>query len=88
MTVEQRQENACRRVRDEHVRPVYIGDGRYVVASSSRPGKGYVVDIDMSEDGGTLSCTCPAAQWDYPCKHAAAVRLLRESPSAETLRSA
>ncbi len=88
MTVEQREEKARQRVRAERVRPVYIGDGRYVVASSSRPGKGYFVDVDISEAGGALSCTCPAAQWDYPCKHAAAVRLLRVAPLAEVRRSA
>lgn len=88
MTVEQREENARRRVRDERVRPVYIGNGRYVVASSSRPGKGYVVDVDVDERDGALSCTCPAAQWDYPCKHTAAVRLLRAAPLTENKKSA
>ncbi len=76
MTVEQRIENAARRVREEQVRPIRIthgqhARGQYVVASSSHPGQGYLVHIDTD---GTVACTCPAAQWDVPCKHAVAVQ--------------
>ena len=73
MTTEMRLENAARRAHDERVRPIRLGTGQYVVASSSQPGHGYVVYVDGD---GTVACNCPAAQWDNPCKHAVAVRLL------------
>ncbi len=73
MTLEQRQQNASRRAHNELVRPIRLGRGQYVVASSSVPGHGYVVHVDTDR---TVACSCPAAQWDFPCKHAAAVLAL------------
>ncbi len=73
MTVEMRIENAARRARDERVRPIQLDRGQYIVASSSQPGHGYVIHVDTD---GTVACSCPAAQWEFPCKHAAAVREL------------
>jgi hypothetical protein len=72
-TIEMRLENAARRVREELVRPIRLGRGTYLVASSSQAGHGYLVHVDAN---GTLACTCPAAQWEFPCKHAEAVRQL------------
>lgn len=72
-TIEMRLENATRRVNEEQVRPIRLGHGQYLVASSSHMGHGYAVHVD---DDGTVACTCPAAQWDFPCKHAVAVQLL------------
>ena len=74
-TIEMRLENAARRVREERVRPIRLGRGMYLVASSSLPGHGYLVHVDAD---GTIACTCPAAQWDFPCKHAASVRPLEQ----------
>lgn len=74
-TVEMRLENAVRRALDEHVRPIHVGQGQYLVASSSQPGQGYAVYVDGD---GTVACSCPAAQWDVPCKHAVAVQLLEQ----------
>ena len=73
MTIEERAAKAARRAAEERVRPVLVAEGHYLVASSSQPGHGYLVHVDID---GTVACTCPAAQWDYPCKHAAAVRRL------------
>src|SRR5919204_260838 len=50
-----------------------------LVASSSRPGHGYLVHVDLD---GTIGCTCPAAEWDFPCKHAASVRQLELQSTA------
>lgn len=72
-TIETRLENAARRVREERVRPIRLGRATYLVASSSLPGHGYLVHVDPD---GTIACTCPAAQWDFPCKHAHSVRQL------------
>lgn len=78
-TIEMRLENAVRRVHDERVRPIHVGRGQYLVASSSQAGHGYAVYVDTD---GTVACNCPAAQWDFPCKHAAAVQLLEPPPRA------
>jgi uncharacterized Zn finger protein len=51
----------------------------YLVASSSRPGHGYLVHVDAD---GTIGCTCPAAEWDFPCKHAASVQQLEQQGMA------
>jgi uncharacterized Zn finger protein len=51
----------------------------YLVASSSLAGHGYLVHVDVD---GTIACTCPAAQWDFPCKHAASVRQLEQQATA------
>jgi uncharacterized Zn finger protein len=51
----------------------------YLVASSSRPGHGYLVHVDAD---GTIACTCPAAQWEFPCKHAASVRQFEQQGTA------
>ena len=75
MTTEMRVENAARRAHEEQVRPIRLGPARYVGASSSQPGHGYVIYVDTD---GTVACSCPAAQWDVPCKHAAAVRQLEQ----------
>jgi uncharacterized Zn finger protein len=80
MTTEMRLENAARRARDERVRPVRLGPGQYVVASSSQPGHGYVVYVDTD---GAVACNCPAAQWDNPCKHAVAVQLLEQQDKGQ-----
>ena len=74
-TIETRWENAARRVREERVRPIRLGRGTYLVASSSRAGHGYLVHVDAD---GAVACTCPAAQWDFPCKHAESVRQLEQ----------
>jgi len=73
MTIATRTKNAARRAHDERVRPIRLGPGQYIVASSSQPGHGYVIYVD---EDGTVACNCPAGQWDVPCKHAAAVQLL------------
>jgi uncharacterized Zn finger protein len=78
-TIEMRLENAARRVREERVRPIRLGRGMYLVASSSRPGHGYLVHVDAD---GTIDCTCPAAEWDFPCKHAASVQQLEQQGMA------
>ena len=78
-TIEMRLENAARRVREERVRPIRLGRGTYLVASSSLPGHGYLVHVDAD---GTIGCTCPAAEWDLPCKHAASVRQLEQQGTA------
>ena len=75
ITMDARVDNAERRARDERVRPIRLGPGQYIVASSSLPGHGYVVRVDSDD---TVACTCPAAQWDFPCKHAVAVRQLEQ----------
>ena len=74
-TTEMRLQNAVRRVYDERVRPIHVGRGQYLVASSTQPGQGYAVYVDGD---GTVSCSCTAAQWDVPCKHAVAVQLLEQ----------
>lgn len=79
VTLEMRRENALRRAHEERVRPIRLGRRQYVVASSSRPGEGYVIHVD---DDHTVACTCPAAEWDFPCKHAAAVEELETATSA------
>ena len=78
-TIEMRLENAARRVHEERVRPIRLGRGMYLVASSSRPGHGYLVHVDAD---GAIGCTCPAAEWDFPCKHAASVRQLEQQGTA------
>ena len=78
-TLETRLQNAARRVREERVRPIRLGRATYLVASSSRPGHGYLVHVDAD---GTVACTCPAAQWDFPCKHAESVRRLEQQDVA------
>ena len=78
-TLETRLENAARRVCEERVRPIRLGRGMYLVASSSLAGHGYLVHVDVD---GTIACTCPAAQWDFPCKHAASVRQLEQQATA------
>jgi hypothetical protein len=79
MSVEMREERAVERARDERVRPISLGEGRYLVASSTFRGHGYVVYVDTD---GTVVCSCPAAQWEFPCKHAAAVRDLEQRSAA------
>ena len=79
MTLEMREENALRRAAEERVRPIRLGKGQYIVASSTHRAHGYVVHVDAD---GTISCNCPAAQWEFPCKHASAVRELEEQASA------
>jgi hypothetical protein len=80
MTIELREERAAERAREERVRPIRLDAGRYIVASSTHSGHGYVVYVDTD---GTVVCSCPAAQWEFPCKHAAAVRRLeREQEQA------
>ncbi|HZS90418.1 MAG TPA: SWIM zinc finger family protein [Chloroflexota bacterium] len=71
MTIDMREERAAERAREERVRPIRLDKGRYLVASSTHGGHGYVVYVDTD---GTVVCSCPAAQWEFPCKHAAAVR--------------
>jgi len=78
-TIEARLENAARRVREDLLRPIRLGRATYLVASSSCPGHGYLVHVDA---GGTIACTCPAAQWDFPCKHAESVRQLEQQDVA------
>lgn len=73
-TLEERLQKAHQRAHSEHVRPIQLEHGTFLVASSSHPGHGYLVHVDT--DGATL-CSCPAAQWEFPCKHAAAVQELR-----------
>ena len=75
MSLETRWVNAERRAHEERVRPIRLGQGQYLVASSSHPGHGYTVHVDTD---GTVACGCPAAQWDFPCKHAIAVRELEQ----------
>ncbi len=82
MTVEQRIDNAARRAREEQVRPIRVTRGQYVVASSSHPGQGYLVHLDTD---GTVACTCPAAQWDFPCKHAVAVQEIERRRGVERM---
>lgn len=77
MTIEMREHNALRRAHDERVRPIRLDRGRYLVASSTLPGHGYMVHVDTD---GTIACDCPAAQWEFPCKHASAVRELEQVP--------
>ena len=79
MTLERREENAQRRVAEERVRPIRLGKGQYIVASSTHAGHGYVVHVDHD---GTIACSCPAAQWEFPCKHASAVRELEGQAAA------
>jgi hypothetical protein len=66
-------------VAEERVRPIALDDGSYLVASSHAPGRGYRVHVDAESDA--ISCDCPAGSWELPCKHAEAVRLLRERQS-------
>lgn len=75
VTLEIRLENAVRRAHEERVRPIRLDRGQYIVASSSRAGHGYVVHVDREQG---VACTCPAAEWDFPCKHAAAVQELEQ----------
>ena len=75
MTIEMREENALRRAHCERVRPIRLDRGRYLVASSTQRGHGYLVHVDTD---GTIACDCPAAQWEFPCKHASAVRELEK----------
>ena len=74
-TLEVRWDNALRRAAVEHVRPIGVGRGTYVVASSAVPVRGYLVRLLPD---GRITCTCPAGQWAFPCKHAAAVSMLGE----------
>ena len=76
-TLETRLDNAERRASEERVRPIRLGRGQYLVASSSRPGHGYVVHVHDAH----VDCSCPAAEWDLPCKHAVAVRHLEQVAS-------
>ena len=78
-TIETRLENAERRASEEKVRPIRLGEAQYLVASSSHPGGGYLVHLDSN---GDIHCTCPAAQWEFPCKHATAVGRLRRRAMA------
>jgi hypothetical protein len=78
MTVEERIERAEHRVQEQMVRPIRLGTDAWVVASVSQPGAGYQVRrID-----GVLKCECVAAQYENPCKHVAAVRLLESLAAA------
>jgi uncharacterized protein (DUF58 family) len=43
---------------------------RYRVASSSRPGAFYVLDVD----GGDVLCTCPGFEYRGACTHARALK--------------
>jgi uncharacterized Zn finger protein len=85
MTVDEREERAGARVAEERVRPIALEDGSYLVASSSVAGRGYRVYVDP--DGTAISCTCPAGNWQWPCKHAAAVRQLRSTQQVRLPRA-
>lgn len=82
MTLDMREENAYRRAVEERVRPIRLDQGQYVVASSTHPGHGYVIHVDTD---GTIACSCPAAQWDFPCKHARAVRELEQQTARRSV---
>jgi uncharacterized Zn finger protein len=74
ITLEARVENAWKRADQERVRPIRLRRDQYLVASSSRPGHGYLVYVDE----GQVVCSCPAAEWSLPCKHVAAVTALEQ----------
>jgi hypothetical protein len=78
MTIAERIERAEHRAQDEVVRPIRLAADLWLVASVSQAGAGYYVRRQDDE----LKCECVAAQYENPCKHVAAVRLLEDAAAA------
>ena len=68
-------ERAKQRALNQPVRLWKVAEGEYVSPSLSQPGWAWTLTVE----GGDMRCNCPGAFYHPPCKHVAALTILRET---------